>query len=400
MPLTGEEIAARARNAAITVDDGYDIPGGELHDWPAGHEVLLTRITNTLAAYPHLTNDLGYSWTADRTAYRTLMDVIFQHHVLELLADVDPGHPNLAASKPVAARQAINRDFISYAQPARDVDFIFVGRGFMDVLKYFLEMTVDIMDLVPEPQRRLPWGPSNLEEIREHRQQDVAGIVSRFVDQAIRVTRGTAPAPHGPITQRLATQPNHMWMTYDAVESFIVAHEFAHLLERHDVRDDTPGKEIHADQAAVSLQLARGGTQKAVDGTSAMAAMAVSVGGPAFYLLGSLFYLISALGDWTRNQPIDSHMKTIASLKVRWLYYRKYLTDLGLPTEMRITEHVVGVHRMVSLCIEAISAYSMMFNLRARGKPLSFLDERILQAVWGDWLDDDTTFAALRPKGQ
>ncbi|MFD9807680.1 hypothetical protein ACFWZZ_10515 [[Kitasatospora] papulosa] len=388
MALTADEVAARAHNAAIAIDDDYDVPGGQLYEWPAGsEEVILTRITDTLAAYPHLVTDLGYAWTKDRSAYRTYNDAMFQWNVLELLGDVDPDHPNLNGVKPVAARQAINRDFISYAQPGRELDFIFIGRGFMDVLKYFLEMTLDIMDLAPGAHEGSAWGPASLEDIRKHHNRDVGDIVNAFLKQAIKVIRGEFPDRHSPIMDRLVAVPNLMWTTYDAVESFVVAHELGHLLERHDVRDATAGKEVSADKVAISLQLARHGTQKKMYGTSLIATMAVSLGGPAFYLLGNLYYLISSLDAWIRHRSIKPHIETFASLKFRWFHYRKYLLDLGSPT--LISPHVVGLSRMVNLCMEGVLANSMGFNLKVFGKPEPFLDEEFRNMVWGDWLDDD-----------
>ncbi|MGW8890074.1 hypothetical protein [Streptomyces sp. NPDC055749] len=370
------------------MDDGYEAPGGHNYDWPSGHEMLLRSIAKLFAEYPHLANELGYSWARGRSAYRTAIDVNYQYHVLELLADVDPGHPNLIGTKPVAARGAVNRDFISYAQPGGDLDFIFISRGFMDVVTYFLEMTADIVDLSPTGESRSSmWGSVNLAHARRKNPDGVGEAVGRFVDQSIKVCRCEPPARQSPITLRLLNAaPDLMWTTYDAIGSFVVAHELAHLLERHDVRDTSLAKEISADRAALSLQIARSGTQKRMDGSATVAALGVNLGGPAFYLLGSLYYLITALAHWTRNEPTGHFFETIAHLKVRWTFYLKDLTAQGSPPKM-IYEFGKGVYRMAALCAEALHAYSLLFSMQATGKPKPFVEKDFFEKVWDDWSD-------------
>ncbi|GAA2282513.1 hypothetical protein GCM10010430_80430 [Kitasatospora cystarginea] len=387
MALTSDEVAARVRNAAIFADDDYNPPAA--CDWPDGYEALLAATTKLLKAYPNVANRLGYSWATERAAYRTSMDVIFQYHVLELIADVDPGHPHLVDARPVAARAAVNRDFISYAQPSGDLDFIFVSRGFMDIVQYFLEMSVSIMKLDPSQKNRISlWGPANLTKIRTRRPKRVAKIVNDFVLQAIKVARGETPAQQPSIIRDLTFMPNLMWATYDAVGSFVVAHELAHLLRRHDLRDTSLAKELDADRAAISLQLARGGTAKRMDGSATIASLGISLGGPTFYALGGLYYLISALAHWTRGEPIKPYQEKLAHLKVRWDQYRQYLADQsslsGYPDITPILhKNAAGVYQIASLCAEGLNSYSKQFSLEAHGKEVPFMPEGFFEGFWG-----------------
>ncbi|MEV0668477.1 hypothetical protein ACIBI3_44645 [Actinomadura luteofluorescens] len=387
MALTADEVAARARNAAITADDHYYVPGGKLLDWPDGpdfNEELFSPITDMLAAYPHLADDLGYAWTADRSAYRTFMDVHFQRDVLELLADVDPGHPGLVGANPVAARMAINRDFVSYAQPGRDLDFIFIGRGFMDVLKYFMEMTLDIMDLAPAANGQYSWwGPANLKDICRSHAQEVAKSIITFFDRSTQVARGEFPSGSSPISGRLRAAPGLMPLTYNAVESFVVAHELAHLLNRHDVQDNTPTKEINADWAAISLQAARHGTQNRLSGSAVAANTALILGGPAFYQIGSLFYLILAFREWVYFKPIESYMETILQLKIRQIFYREFMAHMFDSLILQTVDQCgQAFHRIVKLCYTSLCNISRERCARAGGKLMPFVDEDFFGSMW------------------
>lgn len=131
MPLTPDEVAAHVQNAAIFADDGYEPRRGGAGDWPAGYEVLLAANAKLLTVYSHLATNLEYAWAAEKSAYRTAMDVTHQYHCLEMLASARIHPPYLDDPKPIAVRAAFNRDFISYAQPSLELNHIFVGRGFM-----------------------------------------------------------------------------------------------------------------------------------------------------------------------------------------------------------------------------------------------------------------------------
>ncbi|MEV4677311.1 hypothetical protein AB0K34_37135 [Actinomadura sp. NPDC049382] len=399
MALTADEVAARARNAVITADDHYYLPGGKLLDWPDHpdfNERLFSPISDMLAEYPHLADDLGYAWAADRSAYRTFMEVVFQRHVLELLADVDPGHPGLIDANPVAARMAINRDFVSYAQPGRDLDFIFIGRGFMDVLKYFTEMTLDIMDLAPAANGQHSWwGPANLEDICRSHSQGVAEAVITFFNRSTKVWEEEFPSGGSPIWDRLRAAPGLMPYTYDAVESFIVAHELAHLLNRHDVRDNTPIKEVNADWAAISLQTARHGTQKKLLGSTEPAAIALILGGPGFYLLGSLFYHITAFREWVYSKPIEPHLETIIQLNVRKILYREFMAHLhGTSTLHYVDQCGQAISRIMEICYASLYGISQGRSAKAAGKLVPFIDEDPFACMW----DADRATGDLLPR--
>lgn len=381
MTLTSDEVARRVRNAAITVDE-FDPAHEHAPHWIPGYEVLFTRIESVLTRYPHLVDRFGYAWAADKSAYRSCMDVIFQHNVLELLADVDQGHPDLVGLKPVAARMAVNRDFISYSRPGTDLDFVFVSRGFMNLLKYFLELTVEIMALGPPVKRApAPWGPFNLREICRRSPEEVIKALRDFVDRALAIVRGDLPPPHYPIQTSLAATGNFTMFTYDAVESFVVAHELGHLLGRHDLSDDSVAKEIAADRTALSLQLARSGTQATVDGTGIAATLGVYLGGPAFYFVGGIYYLIAALSEFARGRSPAPHLETVDQLQMRWVAYRHFQSEFKVLSS-NADRYCKGIFDMASLVAEAVNRFTETLTHQVASKAVPLVPEDYYGRFW------------------
>lgn len=376
MVLDPKYISRLAERAAVLVDDHYRIPNGRLEQWDSywmpdislerlgndAETALFGRISKILERYPHLAEKLGYSWATDRRSYRSPMDVVYQLIVLESIAELDTDHPHIREDKPVVARMAINRDFISRGVPGDDVDFIFIARGFMDFLKYFVELVVSLEELGNDDNSRTLWGIGDLDSTSGRHPELVNDFLQRFMIQSVRVVSGKFPHGGKPIGSTLfskwASKPI-LAGTYMAVESFIIAHELGHLLGRHSLADNSREKEIQADRAALSLSMTRSG----IEGSEVLSVHAIYLGSTLFYELGELYFQISMVLDESRGDPrLDYYVWVFAELRARRLACREHLHGFGLDLSLACTL-AREVHEVTALCRLFLSALAK--NLRS-----------------------------------
>jgi hypothetical protein len=383
--FTGAEILAKSGDASIIIDDHYYDHAGSSWARREDQDEITDRISKILIRHPHLVTDLGYSWASDSGAYRTTLDMRLQGQALELLADVNPRHPHILRAKPVAARLAISRDLVSYAYPTANLNFIFVGLGFIDMLKSFIALTLDLGELSERSKshRFGLWGPSDLDQIWRTNRMHVVNLAEEFISRISLIVDEEVPPASPELAHRLLDSGcEGLISTYDSVELFIVAHELAHLLGEDDLQDGSVEKEIIADKMGTSLLFARTGAEKASGEDRAIQAVSsIMIGGPAFYFLSALFYLISAVMASARDESIERQSKSISQVRRRWLYYLKTLTEFGTSINpvMQVSKEILQVADLVYFYLHA---FSIANNLKNHGGPIAFADKYFYRKLW------------------
>jgi hypothetical protein len=359
MPLTAEEVRRRADRAVASFDDNYHRPDGNLERW-SDEDVatIVGEIRGLLEAYPHLVDTFDYGWTVDPTAYRIPFDAIFQAYVLRLIADVDQSHPRLRGHTPIAARVAINRDFVSHSLPRPEVQFVFVSRGYMDYLKYFLELALSLVKLegqLEDPGRPASWwGVADIGALTRAFPEKVNDALRTFTLEATDLMMERL-LEHGiPIGPELSKSKSLLSISYDSAETFLVAHEVGHLLEQHQ-RGRTLDQEIFADRTALSLALASSGTEKR---EALKRAWAVPfLGAPLVLRTSRWFFELNRTMEWLLGKKQrQNYDAVLAELEARWAWCQLAFVDFGLPLKglREITAEIEAVAGLADLFLTAM----------------------------------------------
>jgi hypothetical protein len=323
----------------LFVDDRFHL--SEAVDSPnfLQNQPLFEQIKMLLQIYPHLSETFDYGWAADPASYRYGSEVMLQYYLLRLIADIDPRHPKLADHVPFVAKVAIGRGFVSSSLNVGDVTVVAISRGFMDFLRYWFELALDLSDLETRlPARESPdetaafgWGVDRIAEISDHYNGDMNDAFQRFAWQAFKASMETLAEPSPGITPRLLKAPAVQAMGYLSTESYLLAHELGHVLEGH-----TASRKLHqevmADLAATSICIASSGTAKHF--TDNMHFYCLYSGIPLFFAAGRLYLNVGAAVDRvTGHPPRMDYLEARTEIEARELFAQQSFAKFDIPTE-------------------------------------------------------------------
>jgi hypothetical protein len=336
--LSPERVRAAGDEAlAIFEDDEWHLEDNAAVDDDSHVAHLQGRIDELLEHFPHLTSTFDYGWVRDRRSYRYGVEMLLQYHLLGLIADIDPAHPRLAGHSPFVVRVAVGREFVSSSMPAGDINLLVISRGFMEFLKYFLELSLDLLEL----EARLPpaaeepglrWGADRIEEIFGSFHAETNAVFQHFALQAFELSMEARPSGGAGISERLLAGPAAQALSYSGTESFVVAHEMAHLLEGHSSARKLH-QEVNADRAAVSLCIASVGADNRTG--SNWSHVSLYVGVPAFFAVGRLYLQIGASVDRvTGHPPRVDYAEAQTEIEAREIFVDRAFADFGIPVDL------------------------------------------------------------------
>ncbi|MBI1746126.1 MAG: hypothetical protein HYR55_06015 [Acidobacteria bacterium] len=339
------DTAARAAEA-LGVKEILAPSLGSSHLATEGLDVVLDKIRQHQRTRASFYRAFDYAWTLNPLNYTSLLECLYQQLSLEVLADIDPRHPNWRKLNHIAIRVVPTGSLNAECLLDRDFKYVMLSTPFLKILQATLATLKILATRGRQVKRNLPlWVRSNHLNgryvelaLRDDFDACQGDLLNLLADVFYYATHGELEIPNARAPRLMDTVTDKgdfdYLILYEATEMFVVCHELAHILE-HDLtsRARTSMEEHQADYYGASLYLIYNSmNMKTAHGFLSGPALFFSVM-RSFVMCRNLLGAIQKEARWDAPEYVDEENV----LKSRAFVYEKYNKEFGTVPDTDVT---------------------------------------------------------------
>ena len=267
-----------------------------------------------------------YDWALDRAAYNTPYEMLLQWRLLNVISDIDAGHPHLTRCKHIVVRRVPSSCATPHVRVVDQYKVVVLTNGYVSMLKGFLRVWLVGCALgksLGVPQE-LGARCTRAEFLRacENDEARLKRAAMAYCGSIVQLLENQLPVMDEAslFDDELLSNEDYrleFGILSSAIDGFLVFHEVAHVLggDLADLAgiDRSIDVELGADTGSISLCI----IDEAVNDLRG----AVYLGAPLFFAVELLRLLVSGIGDINEGRGNDS-ASGISELMQRSQLYR------------------------------------------------------------------------------